>query len=208
MSILNVWCSADRALIAVDTEVRFPDGTKVEAPKMYFLPLPNLVFAIRGQFITGQAIFNLFNQCNPATFDQAAAQLPEVIGHACAMLLEEARLGRIPYELQLASQVALVGWSDSARAFRAAVVDHPGTPEPTQPVQTNSVYMPWESDWGACPVRQASDVDLMLKLATHQLEHGARAHEDAGFGGRLIVAELNRSGTSFHNAGSIPVLNP
>ena len=49
MSILNVWMSADRALVAVDTLGLEADGkTFDECSKLYVLPHSNLVIAGRG----------------------------------------------------------------------------------------------------------------------------------------------------------------
>lgn len=203
MSILNVWCRPDGAFVAVDTEVQFPGGAKAHAPKIYLLPVPNLILAIRGQFISGQVIFNLLNLSNPATFDQAADCLPKIIDHAVATLIEEARSGAIPYEIHPATQVALCGWSDQHGSFRVAVVDHSGMPTHYECTNTTSVFMPWDSSWGVCPVREAASSAQMLELATHQLRHGRRSFPNSGFGGRLIVAQLKRSETTVRDLGSV-----
>ena len=194
MSILDLWVSDGRALVAVDTQGVCKDLTRLCVAKIFPMPHAEMVVAVRGIQVFGRAVYEVLNS-RDLRFDEAVLCLPAVLQQADAMVRAAAVVDGIDpdcHELQ-GNDLLLIGWSDAAAAFRATFQER----RDKAIGFTERAVAPWlvgpcEPAWGDMPTQQMDSIDDLFSLAEWQYRNGRRSFPDGGLGGSIIVAELTR----------------
>ncbi len=207
MTILNVWCSPDRAVVTVDTlGGGGHHGEEIfECSKMIALPHWNAVFAGRGTSTVLTAVVSIFNSFT-GTFDEAADRmhemLPQVIEAVAAQMIAQ---GAPVEKLHSGQDIVLVGPSVGEK--RIVAMHHrlePGATEwvlrPIDPWR----LMPPATLTADRPDDPPSDQEL-LDIAQLQTTWHNEAFPLMGTGGRLLKAEITAEGMSIRSIG---VLRP
>lgn len=199
MSLLNVWVSDHRALVAVDTQGINPDGSCCHGSKIYHLAHSNLIIAGRGLTVFSRLVFDICHHLN-ASYDEAIEQLPMILSRASELMYTQAETDGVAGMVDLVQQeVVLVGWSERSNGLQAAwrkrsefaggFLDQPIAP---------ALIAPHEPAWGYPPYDDLSSAAHMERMARWQVDRFRRMHpgESDALGGRLLIAELLRDSMS------------
>lgn len=130
MSIVNAFVMRDVALIGVDTESRFPDGSTGEACKVLFLHHLSAAVAFRGIDVV-LAVATAHIQSFAGGFDELAEAMPEIIKQSVALARDKAvNLFGVKAEYAETSNFVLVGFSHAGnRMMGHAFVTGPSSPD-------------------------------------------------------------------------------
>lgn len=105
MSLLNVWVSPERALVAVDTDGMTPGGPHFGMSKLLPLVHAQTVFAGRGDRRFLWDLFSRYHLANAdVDYDAIIDSLPQLLASVIAGLRQD---GYAPFDYQF----AIVGWS-------------------------------------------------------------------------------------------------
>lgn len=200
MTILNVWRSPRRVLIASDTlggDAR--DDAPLTINKLLHLPVQNIVLAGSGIVGLLQGVFNGVLQQPVTTFDEYESGLAELCdGIMDALLEQNVGLNR-ELAVMMHMTLAMAGWSDKTQQMRAVrCTRSPGA----SLFQVHEVQLyalspngPWSEAAAKGAFPPAPDTpDKVFKCAKQQLAWWPTAYPKYPTGGRLIVAELTRYG--------------
>lgn len=198
MSLLNVWVSRDRALVAVDTLCVDSYGSFFHGSKFHYLPHSGLVVAVRGIAQFGRVAFNICDELR-ASYDGANERVGTILEYATNVLREELKDKPEVWErLNFGQQeVVLAGWSEQRNGFHATSYKRleDGGEFVTTPIDQWCVG-PYEAGWGTPPVEDLSTAEGMERLARWQVMHGRQASPSDAIGGRLLLVELTRGCTT------------
>lgn len=205
MSILNVAVHPERVLLAVDTHadiVGVAGSTRVEASKLLYLPVPQVLLAARGDTAFMGAVFgNIHRAGTLVDFDALIDTMQvglDTIAVEYLAHVERAAGRSVAFECE----IVVCGWSASACAMQGWAFERwPGdagfgrSAIPTHRLGPNA-------GWATAPP-PPDDVGLMRALARNQVAFMAQHHPEAAIGGRLITAELQRGQVAIVDQGPI-----
>lgn len=198
MSLLNVWVSRDRALVAVDTLGARPDGSFDHCSKVHYLPHSGLVVAVRGVIQFGRLVFDALDE-TCASYDAANEHHKEIFACVTDFIRQQASADpQVRDRLDFAGQeVVFAGWSEQRRSLHAT--SYKRTEEGGEFVSTP--IDPWcaapgDANWGRPPVDDLSTAEGMERLARWQVMHFRKASPSDAIGGRLLLVELTRGRTT------------
>lgn len=207
MSLVNIFITESRALVAVDTEVRNAlTGEAGQGAKMTLLPYPNAVLTIRGlNVILGSIALNSMTAW-PSTFDALVSAIPSLLPQ-CLDFLEANSVNLLGKPAQEANafdqEVGLVGFSEKRGRMCAYVFITRGSKdvhvEEIEPMLTWA--SPWSDAWG--DVIEAETPALMRQLAEVQVLRGKQLEPTAPLGGQLLLCELTKDEAKFSCLGRL-----
>jgi len=193
MSIVNAFVMRDVALIGVDTESRFPDGSCAEASKVLFLPHLSAAVAFRGVDFT-QAVATAQTQSFVGGFDELAEAMPEIVKQSVAVARDKALQFGVKVEYAETANVVLVGFSRAGKRMMGHVfATAPGSPD----VEVNhdfpqSISPFWSQD-DITRLNIRTDKAGMQALALDQCRLAReRGPADFAAGGRLFISEIRQ----------------
>lgn len=210
LSVMNIVWSPGRVLVAVDTLVHAPlpvpgqTNDVLEAHKMLHLPAAGAVIACRGNGgLLPYVVLDLLMKGigRPATVDTLARLLPDAaaIGHRFC-LEAAARSGASAHAVH-AYEVALAGWSPTMGRMLVQVVYLSGLGAKQQLCELGAGLPVWlVPSWDDTPEPDPMTAEQLLNVARRQV---ARTRElgEAGFGGRLICADLTQERVDVRELG-------
>jgi len=184
MSLLNVWVSPTRALLAVDTDAEMTGGMRISISKVVPLPAHRMVLACRGDLI-------LFNQLvafvhgSGGGVDELRHSIPVMADHLVTQL-EAMHNGQYRFR---EAEFALLGWSEADQCIRGFAIVR----MPSDAAFQVSAIEPWRigpnADWKHLPP-PPDCAETMEALARDQVRYMRAHHPDAPIGGRLLLAEI------------------
>lgn len=194
MSIVNAFVMRDVALIGVDTESRFPDGSTGEACKVLFLPHLSAAVAFRGIDVA-QAVATAQIQSFVGGFDELAEAMPEIVKQSVAVARDKAKhLFGVKAEYAERSNFVLVGFSSAGKRMMGhAFVTAPGSPSVEVNHDFPQVISPFWSQDDITRLNIRTDKAGMRALALEQCRLAReRGPLDFPAGGRLFVSEIRQ----------------
>lgn len=192
MSLLNVWVSPERALVAVDTDGVTSEGEHVEMSKLLVLAHANTVFGFRGDRRFMHDLFATYYLAAAAVdFDAIVAALPEMLA-SVILAFRAPSIAPQPY------QFAVVGWSPAeGRVCGRWYTGNTG--EDGYDVDgLGARVAPWH---GTEAARVPDSEDSIRWLAERQVRW-LREEGTAG-GGNLLIAEVAKDDMTVRNVGAI-----
>ncbi|MEJ7685689.1 MAG: hypothetical protein WKG52_01070 [Variovorax sp.] len=191
MSLLNVWLSETKALIATDTESLGQDGVYHEGSKMLHLPHANVVVGGRGHNIFLNVVFSMLHM-GRGGFDEYESEMPSMLAQAIAYLEPQQAAFLTTIHAQ---EIVLVGYSRSLGRMHCVAYeskDQTGF----KVTQIDQAFLsPWAESWGM-PMKASTPQDARI-VCTEQVVNGKATDPDAPLGGRLLLAELTRHELKF-----------
>ena len=186
MTILLACVEAETAVVAADTElaVTTAEGTTIRQCAKLFALGGSVVLAGRGSPICLDAFVAMFSMF------EGVDEIEKSFAAALARTPKDwpAALGPFPSDFEL----LMVGWSRARSAMRMMYGRREdGADFETEIRSTGSLVAPWPSEFGAMPF--LGTVDALRDAAVRQCRWIKSADPSAAGGGRLIVAELERS---------------
>ena len=189
MSILNVWVSPDRALVAVDTHTftAGPDRVErlIETSKMLVLPHANMVMAMRGD---GLLLSEMFTIAHRSALE---VDVPVLLSSLVELAeTAKARLERdSPSYKFREAEIVVVGWSPMHERIVGGVCHRLHGQERFE----YAVIEPWrigpDANWQSPPDSPDTPAK-MVTLARDQVRFMRAAFPESAIGGRLLVAEV------------------
>ena len=207
MSVCNVWTDKATAIVAVDTAcARYPAG-RGEFSKILPMPHLNSVLAFRGMNVSALAVFLGAMNGAVSDFDDVVALAPDVFRD-----IERDGVPRVPDGVDLTLELFVVGWSPRLdRMALARFLYRPGEDlDYSEPDTLGSMLSPCADDAASkdgleMPFRETEDLGRDIRdLVESQIVHGrATSPETITFGGRLLVAILDRYSMRVEDLGEI-----
>ena len=192
MTILNVWVSPERAVIAVDTLSTRPRSLEPwTVSKMIPFVHCNAILSGCGNMALMLRVFWQLAQ-QQGDFDSMALAMPQIVDPAYAECLADLpRLGFTEDQMSPYSIVALVGWSESLGEMCGQYqVRHPGESAFRAREAIDSIMHPNVGEAGVD--HDLSTADGMAAQARHQVAWGRHTYPKWAIGGRLSLAERQR----------------
>lgn len=204
MSLLNLAVQKEVGLLCVDTTTQSEDGSYCERSKMLHLGHINGVVACRGDIHFLVFLFAGLGIEPPTDFDALLESWPRRLAAATEPYLQQVRQPA-PSADPVGCFVALLGWSRA----RGRPVCHKAERE--------SASDPFEIETANCSVGPVPDyppLDLtvmqvpdairtMEALAYDQVRKMRRERPSYPIGGRLLLAEVTREGTSIRELATL-----
>lgn len=188
MTVCNVWISAERAMVSVDSMCEHPDGSCGERSKLFLVPHALAVLSGRGRIDYLAAVLQRI-AVDGGNFDEVADSMPSTM-HSAQESMVAAGVKEIGGQV-----FWWVGYSARSRRILAWRYERPCS---TAPIEVRSLprsgaagatLSPWEpSEQGEPPCEPDDDAGA-LRLARLQVSHWQP--RSRAFGGRLLVAEIN-----------------
>jgi hypothetical protein len=203
MSLINVFLSPSKALIAVDTHASDPatEGF-IFVDKMVHFPRLNVVMAGRGTQGFLLVLSVMVPQFRGSDFDSLAKAMPGIFDDAYNAMIGSQPSGAdsSPFANQ---EIVLVGWPGLLNRMRALEYTkrEPDADIGVTEIEDPGYMMPWQDRWGAPP--DGSDRRAMIDLSLTQTRHVKQESPGTAMGGRLMVAELTRQAMSFNPAADL-----
>jgi len=206
MTILNVWLNEAQASVAVDTVSAQSDiSSGGEMSKLLVLPHANVVFAARGSMDWLRWTFEFFHH---KPYDMDSIERDIAVGLATARRFLLSRMAAERVKLPLALELVVVGWSAARNSIVGlrSVVDADGIAATS--IINGWVMAPWDLAALGEPRPSRPDDAELLSVAGRQLAHYRPLYPNAGFGGRLIVAEITRGSMVIRDVGTLDLIPP
>lgn len=194
MSIVNAFVMRDVALIGVDTESRFPDGSTAESCKVLFLPHLSAAVAFRGIDVA-HAVATVQILSFAGGFDELAGAMPEIVKQSVAVARDKAEhLFGVKAEYAEASNFVLVGFSHAGKRMMGhSFVTAPGSPDVEVTQDFPQVISPFWSQDDITRLNIRTDKAGMRALALEQCRLAReRGPSDFPAGGRLFISEIRQ----------------
>lgn len=194
MSLLNVWVSPERALVAVDSLGKVPDGPTIsDVSKIYSLPGVNVVIAGRGQLSFSLFAYEICHR-SALAHDQIVDNLAAILSQASDVLHTINKASDMAGKVDIGPQeLLLVGWSQRQGGFQGIWCKRERVGENFSLTSVDPlVCAPVETQWGALPVDDFSTAANMETMARWQVQHGRQMFPGQPLGGRILIAELSR----------------
>jgi len=218
MTLLNVSISAERVLLAVDTEAQYPFGLYAHSSKVAAYPHANCVIAMRGTAGVCHALHRLLSEgAGGEDFDEIDERMPALLGSVMAargLLRSVFFVGRLfgMKAEQFASQdVVLAGWSERRGRAWARQYEHRSFLEGFVGSDIHEFAIsPWYPSWEdtIAPIGTPTDAKSMTALALEQVRLARRDHPATACGGRLILATIERKAISLQEIAELPTHIP
>lgn len=194
MTILNVHIERDRALIAANTELVWPDGQKYgNTPKLFALPHADAVFAFAGPISVGHSIY--FDCCaSRKNLDELFEVLESHFKTRCAEFEKQAADAGVAVVMN--AMCVLVGWS---RRWNQVVGVRCSRFETYSRSIAESFVSPGDDSWPARPYESPSNDAEMITTARYQAQQAELAWPGHAWGGDLNIAEVTRDAITFRN---------
>lgn len=205
MSLLNVWVSAERGLVAVDSAVKIPaTNSYLEASKVLPLPHANLVVAVMGEVaFLGYVFYEIHHALSTIDYDVLADTLHLEIDSLYKQFRWQAKFAGASPDAARGCEIVIVGWSP--RRGQILGMRHSLGPDAVGFV--TSEIDPWcimpAADWTAENPPAVDTVEALEQVAVEQVRWTRQHQPDAAIGGRLLVAELTSSSISIRNVGCL-----
>ena len=200
MSILNAFVTPELALLGVDTEVRFPDGTMGEACKLITLPHLSVAIGFRGLdalFMAAIPVIVGFK----GSFDALVEIIPGLIDESVKFCRDQ---WSTPDEMLLVNFV-IVGYSESAGRMTGHLFERDLSGQIKSGHDFPQSYAPF---WNAEDLKSLgikADRDGMGVLAQNQCKWmRERGPVDNVAGGRFFIAEVRRNSVKIEQAFKFP----
>jgi hypothetical protein len=184
----------ERALVCVDTLCTPADGSAyTEVGKMLLLPYANAVIAGIGSVLLTRAAFQWAMRPRPrVNFDVLAQGMRSALDGILADRLDSYGDDSLTTAvLNEGHHVYIIGWSEAAARMKAAAfVNDPGAKE-FREVDPRS----WWAQPSGAPSSQVgppTTVDAIAARACEVARYGSSVSPSLGYGGRLVIAELER----------------
>lgn len=201
MTLLDVWVSADKVLIGVDTAASVVNAKRdvrgAHASKLLVLAHVGMVFAARGNTFILQYAFYLAQRSLPCRcFDDFDDLVPELVARATAAFDKQLDAGGLAGLDVAGQELFIAGFSDRHNCMRAVSFHRkPGSEGFVREEVSGDVVIPWNVEkQGPCPV--PNSIAAMEALARAQVAHVRAASTDPidahAYGGKLIVATVKR----------------
>jgi hypothetical protein len=203
MSLINVFLTPSKALIAVDTQASDPAAEGfISVDKMVHFPRLNVVMAGRGTQGFLLVLSIMVPQFRGSNFDSLAKAMPGIFDDAYNAMIASQPKGTDPSSFAN-QEIVLVGWSGMLNRMRALVYAkrEPGADIGVTEIEDPGYMMPWEDRWGAPP--EGSDRRAMIDLSLAQTRYVKQESPGTAMGGRLMLAELTRHEMSFNAAAEL-----
>lgn len=198
MSLINVWLSPERALIACDTEAKKSQtGQFFEASKMLFLPHAGTIFALRGNNVVLTTLYVLASQEDVVGFDALCRALPLLLTRTW-QFVGPLLTSSLPAERVHKQELIVCGHSRAARRICCKLFRLGG---PQIGFEESDVEDPgyvgcWDLSWGN-PPQAVGTIAAMASLAQTQVANSLVRYPNEAIGGRLLVAELTANKVEF-----------
>lgn len=192
MSLLNVWVSAERALVAVDSAVKIPStNSYLEASKLVSLPHANLVMAVMGEVaFLGYVFYEIHHALSTIDYDVLADTLQLEIDSFYKQFRWQAKYAGAPLDAFRGCEIVIVGWSSRQRRILGMRLSL----RPNAAAFVPSVIDPWcimpAADWTADAPPPIHSSNLLRQAATKQVRWTQLHQPSAAIGGKLVVAEI------------------
>jgi hypothetical protein len=206
MTILNAWVSPERVIVAMDTAGDGscgPNRESGEVSKMIPLVHASCIFAGRGSTDFMRWAFEAFHTQPRSDFDSIAVGIPSALAIARAQMIEMIERHGIS-DYPLAQSFFVFGWSHHRQRMAGVHWKIDADRNSKYSNIGDSYIAPWTSELGEAPLMVPSD-DELLAMARRQAAHFQLLYPGAGFGGRLVVAEITQGSMLIRDLGS---LNP
>lgn len=194
MTILNLWVTPERAVVATDTVGLMPGGVRREISKMFPILHCNALIAGRGHIDITLAVLQQLVTI-PGDFDGMAERTPETIERTIVNMRTYAKTQGIAMEIGYQSTI-LVGWSEKVNGMACTLFDyHPG--KGVEVKEKKHFFAPG-MDLDADAQESQNQLALMAtptgmeQLARRQIAWAAKTGQSQHFGGRLLIAELTK----------------
>lgn len=192
MSLLNVWVSPDRALIAVDTDGMTPGGPHFGMSKLLPLVHAQTVFVGRGDRRFLWDLFSRYHLANAdVDYDAIVDSLPTLLASVIAGLRQDER-EHFEY------QFAIVGWSSAQERVCGRWYVGRTDDDGYDVDELGARVAPWQSKEAP---RVPDSQENIRWLAERQVAW-LQSEGSAG-GGRLLVAHITRREIVMRDEGQI-----
>ena len=202
MSIMNVWTSPSRAIVAVDTATKAPDGRSYEGSKMLPIVHANCVLAARGSTEVLSIVLQQMQGAD-ADFDVYEVSLPQMIVGAVAFVNDTAKRMGAKFHVD-AQELTLTGWSRKRQAMICRFFFHNlkngGFNSERKTVFAPGMDLPESSPQALAMAQLGSTPAGMFEIAGQQLAWAVAKGHSGEFGGRLMVAEITPFGMNITHA--------
>ncbi|MDO8248948.1 MAG: hypothetical protein Q7T78_04425 [Rhodoferax sp.] len=200
MSIVNVWLSPTRALVAADTHTKNVLTGKIsEGSKMLALPHAGAVIGHRGHNVFLSTVFSLSTQRSDVVdFDTLCAAMPDMLQTTHNFIYSNLPVDQ--RDSMAAQEFLIVGHSggrisckvfarqDMQLGFIESDIEDPG-------------YVGcWDMDWGY-PPEDIGTPEGMSALVQIQTKKHREMYPNEAIGGRLLLAEVTQAGITFTQLG-------
>lgn len=194
MSIVQVWLTADRALIGVDTEVEQRGHGYADGAKLHVIPHLNSVLVGRGSAVFISSLYAAV--CGSFwDFDAATKRLKELAAMTFNQLMATAAAHGID-DTRAFDHISalLVGWSPKCEAFSGVEVEQFKREDGFVIKNVGQRYAaPWH--YTLDKYSDPSTPESMIAIAAAQVKLIREQYPTHAAGGGLIVAELTRDST-------------
>lgn len=204
MSLLNFAVQEDVGLLCVDTTTRSDDGSYSERSKMLHLGHINGVVACRGDIKFLAVLFTGLGFDPPTDFDALLETWPQRLATATEPYLQYVKQPA-PGADPVPCFVALLGWSHSHGRPVCHTAVRGSAAEPFKVKAACCSVGPIPD----CPVPNLTAMQLpdavraMDALVREQVSKVRRDLPGAPIGGRLLLAEVTREGTSIRELATL-----
>lgn len=205
MTIMNAFVTRDVALIGVDTEARFPDGSSGEVSKVLYLPHLSAVMVFRGADVARAVAIA---QIHPFVggFDELAEAMPEIVKQSVAVSRDKALQFGVKVEDAETCNFVLVGFSQTdQRMMGHCFVTAPGSPTVEVTRDFPHVFAPFWSWDDITRLNIQFDKAGMQALALEQCRLAReRGPSDFPAGGRLFISEIRQGSITIEEVCDFP----
>lgn len=200
MSLLNVVVREEVGWMCVDTTTLFvEDGIRSEQSKMLPLVHVNAVVGCRGDISFLSSLFHAFMDVPAKDFDGLAQSWPQHLEVAMRHYEKRANVENFdPHAL--GSHVALLGWSNARRHPLGMVALRQ---DGRDSFDVGEIATPCFGPDPGHAVPVVADLKAMHALAREQVSKVRREHPGEPIGGRLLLAEITREGTSIRELATL-----
>lgn len=204
MTLLNVFVSDERAIVAVDTLriATLPGGgygkPAGHGPKVCYFERTNAVMASRGHARTWMYLRGYLGDGQQvASFDAIDDSIPKAFELAQERVQQELRDYGGGYDD--GQSVRLVGYSERLRKVVAIAFDQaaPGQALVREIIEQDTELAPWHDVQGELPA--CDSIQAMCEIAFQQIEFQRQIEGDrASVGGDVVIADVFRHAVRLH----------
>ncbi|MBK1685523.1 hypothetical protein [Rhodoferax fermentans] len=206
MSIINVWLSPERALIATDTATQIVlTGQVFDGSKLLVIPHAGVVMAQRGHNVYLSTVFSLAIQhLDISDLDTLCDAMPAMLETANKFICENltANMTATQREQMGRQEFLLVGNSGGRVCCRHFIRESMSDAFEEFEIEDPGYVGCWDLAWGY-PSEDVSTPESMADLVKIQVQKHREALPGAAIGGRLMLAEVTQAGIRLHNGIAI-----
>lgn len=199
MTILNIWATPERAVVAVDTATHSFDGARGYATKIVPLFHSNCIVAGRGSISVLAGVLHPLLSV-PKDYEAAHNTIAEQLPAHMKFVDNHAAGQGSPFRVG-AQQIALVGWSTTAKRVCVALFYCDGKTFHLD--DDDRAFLPDPGTDMASIVAEPFSTVAMMRTAREQVEWAKSTGIGHTVGGDLIYAEVSAQGLSIRSLGAI-----